>query len=210
MKKPLLSFDLTGTLATFSFCDSIYFEGLPRLYSAKHGISFEKAKNYLKECYDEVGDQEPDWYDITYWFKRFELGDGWYPFLNDLSPNIKFYPESKTVLEELSREYELILTTNACREFVDIETASIKKYFNKIISCVSDFGKVKKTAEFYLMLCQSINQKPGEIIHIGDNRQFDFVAPNEAGLQAIYLDRTMQSSGERTIHSLTELQTQLL
>ncbi|MFO8102188.1 MAG: HAD family hydrolase [Dehalococcoidia bacterium] len=210
MSSPILSFDLTGTLATFSFCDSIYFEGLPHLYSSKHGIEIEEAKGYLIKCYDEVGDQEPDWYDITYWFKRFDLGDGWYPFLEELSYNIRFDPQAEPVLARLATKYELIMVSNACREFLDVETASISKYFTRIISCVSDFGEVKKTPEFYLKLCQSINKKPEEIIHIGDNWQFDFVAPREAGLQAIYLDRTNESSGNNVIHKLSELKNALL
>lgn len=210
MNRPALSFDLTGTLATFGFCDSIYFEGLPRLYASKHGIEIEEAKSYLAGCYDEVGDQEPDWYDIKYWFKRFELGNGWYPLLNELSHNISFHPEAEPVLASLGKKYEIIMVSNACREFIDVETASIRSYFSRIISCVSDFGQVKKTSEFYTMLCQHIGKEPQEIIHIGDNWQFDFVAPREAGLQAIYLDRTKQASGDHVIHTLSELEDALL
>ncbi len=210
MNEPVLSFDLTGTLATFGFCDSIYFEGLPQLYARKHGIAIEEAKGYLMEFYDEVGDQEPDWYDIKYWFKRFELGDGWYPLLNELSHNIRFHTEAESVLARLAEKHELIMVSNACREFLEVETASIRKYFTRIISCVSDFGEVKKTPEFYLTLCQSIGKSPQEIIHIGDNWQFDFVAPREAGLQAIYLDRTKQALGDHVIHTLSELEDALL
>ena len=210
MTKQILSFDLTGTLATFNFCDSIYFEGLPQLYAARYDTGFEEAMRYLKECYDEVGDQEPDWYDITYWFKRFDLGDGWDSFLNDLSPNIKFYPETKSILAHLSKKYELILISNACREFLNVETTSIRKHFSRIISCVSDFSEVKKTPEFYTKACRLMELAPEEIIHIGDNWQFDFVAPREAGLQAFYLNRTKKHSGEHIIHDLSELEEKLL
>ncbi len=210
MTKQILSFDLTGTLATFSFCDSIYFEGLPELYAAKYNISFEETKRHLKECYDDVGDQEPDWYDISYWFKRFDLGDGWDALLNEFSHNVRFYSESESVLKELRQTYDLILITNACRPFVEVETDSISKYFTRIISCVSDFGEVKKTPQFYAKVCHLLKRSPKEITHVGDNWQFDFVAPKEHGLRAIYIDRSRKTTGEFVIHDLNELESRLL
>ncbi len=210
MRRQILSFDLTGTLATFSFCNSIYFKGLPRLYAAKYDISFEQSKKYLIECYDEIGDQQANWYDITYWFKRFDLGDGWNSLLNELSSNIEYYSESKLILEELNREYDMVLTTNACREFVEIETVDIKSYFTRIISCVSDFGEVKKTPEFYGKICRLLKRSPEEIIHIGDNWLFDYIAPKEHGLTAIYIDRSQETRGEFVIHNLNELKARLL
>ena len=210
MNRSILSFDLTGTLATFSFCDSIYFDGLPSLYAEKHGIEIDLAREYLVKCYDELGDHHADWYDITYWFERFDLGNGWYTLLKDLSHKIEFYPESKEVLTQLSLEYELILTTNACREFVEIETATIRNHFSRIISCVSDFGEVKKTPEFYGRICQFLGRNPEDIIHIGDHWQFDYVAPSEFGLTAFYLDRTGKRSGDHVIHDLSEIVSKLI
>ena len=210
MKKSILSFDLTGTLATFSFCDSIYFDGLPTLYAEKNGIAIDQAREHLKRCYDEVGDHHIDWYDITYWFDRLDLGNGWNMLLNDLSHNIEFYPESKAVLTELSQEYELILTTNACREFVEIETDPIRDHFSQIISCVSDFGEVKKTPEFYGRVCQFLDRDPEDIIHIGDHWQFHYVAPSEFGLTAFFLDRTGKRSGDYVIHDLSEMVAKLI
>ena len=201
---------MTGTLVTFNFCNSLYFEGLPKLYANKHGISFEESKKYLTECYDEVGDHEPEWYDTTYWFRRFELGNGWNDLLNELKPNIKFYQETASVLEELSRKYEMVMTTNACREFVSVEASSIEHYFSRIISCVSDFGEVKKTPEFFGKICRLLDRPPEEIIHIGDNWLFDYEAPRKHGLTAFYVDRTGEKNGEFIVHNLTELKSILL
>ena len=210
MKNRILSFDLTGTLATFKFCDSIYFEGLPKLYANKYGIEIGAARQYLVAAYEEVGDQEADWYDLPYWFDRFDLGNGWESLLNDLSHNIEFYPESKDVLSKLSEDYELILISNACREFLDVETSIISKYFSRLISCVSDFGQVKKTPEFYARVCRFLKLEPHEIVHIGDNWQFDYVAPTEYGITSYYLDRTGKQNGDFIIHDLCEIEAKLL
>jgi len=208
----VISFDLTGTLATFRFCDSIYFEGLPGLYASRHGREIQEAQEYLKRCYDEVGDREADWYDIKYWFSRFELGSDWDELLKDLSHRIEFYPETESVLAELSREYELILITNACREFLAVEMESLRGHFRHIISCVSDFGEVKKTSRLYGHICRQLGLRPEEVTHVGDHWHFDFVAPRECGLTAFYLDRTGASSqkGDFTITDLRELKDRLI
>lgn len=210
MKKSILSFDLTGTLATFRFCDSIYFEGLPKLYANKYEVEIEEARQYLEKAYDEIGDQEADWYDLTYWFDRFDLGNGWDSLLNELSHNIQLYPESENVLANLSKKYELILISNACREFLEIEISDIGKYFTRLISCVSDFREVKKTPELYSRVCDFLGLKPDELIHIGDNWQFDYIAPTECGITAYHLDRTRKNTGEFVIHDLSEIETKLL
>lgn len=210
MKREILSFDLTGTLATFKFCDAVYFEGLPRLYAERHGTRFEEAQAYLKSQYDTLGEEIAEWYDIKYWFNRLGLGEGWTELLRDFAPRIEFYPEAPDMLERYSREYELILITNAGREFMEIETAPIKKYFARTISCVSDFGEVKKTPDFYGRVCRSLGREPEEITHVGDHWQFDFIAPRGHGLRAFYLDRTGERDGEHIVHDLIELETRLI
>ena len=113
--KDVLSFDLTGTLATFSYCDAVWFEGLPELYAEKYNVPVDKAKEYLTEQYKMVGDQAPEWYDIKYWFGRFRLGNGWGKLLEQFSPRIEFYPEAKSTLQQCSQKYDLVLITNAAR-----------------------------------------------------------------------------------------------
>ncbi|MFA4835657.1 MAG: HAD family hydrolase [Dehalococcoidia bacterium] len=210
MEKGILSFDLTGTLATFKFCDAVWFEGMPRLFAEKNAISVDESREYLRQNYAELGDQVVEWYDIKYWFARFGLGTGWTELLEEFSHNIEFYPETSAVLEQYSRMYNLVLITNASREFVEVETASIKKYFSKIISCVSDFGEVKKTPEFYARVCESLGGEPSEWIHVGDHWQFDFLAPRGIGITSFYLDRRKESLGEFIIHDLSELESKLL
>ena len=210
MKNGMLSLDLTGTLATHKFCDAVWFDGLPRLYAVKNAIPLEEAREYLKKNYDEIGDEAVEWYDIKHWFNRFELGENWGQLLEDLSPHIEFYPEATEVLAELGQWYDLVLITNASREFVEVETASIKKYFSQIISSVSDFGEVKKTPEFYARVCRFLGQDPRDLIHVGDHWQFDFVAPRGAGITAFYLDRARKLTGDFILYDLSELKSNLL
>jgi len=205
-----LSFDLTGTLTTYRFSDLIWFEGLPRLFAEKNALPLNEAREYLKKHYDEVGDEAPEWYDIKYWFKRFNLGNGWRELLENFKSEAEFYPEVEDVLAKLSQKYEMILITNASREFVEIEIEPIKGYFKRLISSVSDFGEVKKTPQFYAKVCRSLGKEPRDLIHVGDHWQFDFIAPRQLGIEAIFLDRSGERKGDFIIHSLSELETKLL
>ena len=73
----ILSFDLDGTIITKKFVDTVWLEGLPKLYAEKNGLSLRKAKEYIFSEYEKIGDGRIEWYDIKYWFKKFNLGDNW-------------------------------------------------------------------------------------------------------------------------------------
>ena len=209
MARGMISFDLTGTLTTYRFSNQIWFEELPRLFAQKNHLDFEEARERLRRIYDEVGEESLEWYDLKYWFRRFNLGDGWCELLEKASPKVELYPESKRVLETLSRKYDLVLLTNAAREFVEVETREIKGYFRQIFSCVSDFGQVKKTPEFYLLVCRRLGIRPEELIHVGDHWKFDYLIPRQAGVRAFYLDRQGVSGGQFVLHDLQELEEKL-
>ena len=67
----------------------------------------------------------------------------------------------------------------------------IEKYFKKIFSATSDFGRVKREEDIYRMVCERMNVTPAEIIHIGDHREFDFEAPQRIGIRSYF------STGQR-------------
>jgi putative hydrolase of the HAD superfamily len=51
--------------------------------------------------------------------------------------------------------------------------------------------------------------KPEQVVHVGDNWQFDFIAPSEVGIQAFYLDRKRQMKYRESLANLVELTDQL-
>ena len=42
---------------------------------------------------------------------------------------------------------------------------------------------------FYLKICDDLKINPSEIIHIGDNKNFDYDIPRSIGIKAFLLDR---------------------
>ena len=202
----IASFDVEGTLIDHRFSDLVWERGIPELYARKEGIDFKGAKEYIKKEYDKVGEEKLEWYDIGYWFKRFNLGEDWKKLLSNYKREIFLYPEVLGVLENLSREYELVITSNSASEFISLETEKIKDYFTHIFSATSDFKQVKKTTDFYRKICDILEIEPKEMAHVGDHRNFDFIIPRKLGIMAFYLDRTGKGEGKFVVKDLKEFE----
>ena len=203
----VISFDLDGTLVELEFSEWVWSVGIPQLFAEKRGISFDEAKEIVEEEYRKVGDRSPQWYDIKYWFNFFQLNGHWKPLLNRFSHKIKPYPEVSKVLQDLSPNYRLIIISNAAREFIDIEVelAELRRYFSRIFSATSDFGQIKKTAEFYGGICQLLGISSQEMVHVGDHWEFDYIAPKGRGIKALHIDRSWSRRGDDVIRSVEEV-----
>jgi len=190
-KKKLISFDLDNTLIEPAYTTFIWEIGIPQLYAKKHNISASKAAQIVIAEYERVGDLNLEWYDITYWFKYFELPGRWENLLEEHRDKIRPFPEAKEVIEDLTKYYNLIVLSNAAREFVEVELkeARIENYFTRIFSATSDFRQVKKTPQFYKQICKIMEIEPSDTIHTGDHYEFDYLVPKSIGIKAFYLDR---------------------
>ncbi|MDP2908425.1 MAG: HAD family hydrolase [Nanoarchaeota archaeon] len=202
----IISFDMDGTIFDTNFDDVLWFEEIPRLYAEENKISFEKAKEACMKEYSRVGDEDLRWYDVKYWLEHFGLKKEFRHMMNDLKHRVKLYPEAKEVIKELSKEYKLIVISNAMREFTDIkmEVESVKDYFDRVFSVTTDFGIVKKEESVYREICKILKVKPQELVHIGDHYKFDYEIPRKAGIKAYYLDRKGEKEGENIVKDLKE------
>jgi len=203
----VVSFDVEGTLVTPDFSYAVWFEAIPEHYAEKNGIDFELARKTIEAEYGKVGDQRLEWYDVRYWFDKLGLGipD---PVMEKCSSRVCYYPEVKEVLASLSGRYKLVVASGSTRDFLSHLLQGIEPYFTRIFSSLTDYKQLK-TSEFYLKMCQTMGVKPGQVVHVGDNWQFDFVAPSEVGIQAFYLDRKRQTKYRRSLTNLVELTAQL-
>jgi len=208
----VISFDLDGTLIDWTFAESLWFDGISRLYAERWGLKPEKARQEITRRYDGVGMEKLEWYDINYWWKEFGLGGSWMDLVEQCRSNVRTYPEVHEVLEKLHRRFKLMVITNGARELaeVEIEQADLKDYIDWTFSATSDFGLVKKTGEFYLKILKAVGVSPAEVVHVGDKWIFDYLAPREAGIRAFFLDRDGKQSGEFVVRNLREFSRQLL
>ncbi|MCX8012355.1 MAG: HAD family hydrolase [Desulfobacterota bacterium] len=187
----VISFDLDGTLVDSTYVNLVWEKGIPELYALKNNLSLEEATKKIIAEYEKVGDGSLKWYDIKYWFEFLELPGNWNNLLQKYRNKVRLFPEVREVIEVLSKKFQLIVTSNAAREFVEIEIkeTGIGHYFSWVFSATSDFGQLKKTPQFYQQVCEIIRVNPLQVVHIGDHYEFDFLAPQKLGIKAYYLDR---------------------
>jgi putative hydrolase of the HAD superfamily len=207
----IISFDMDGTLVDAEFTDWVWGHGIPKLYAQKVGLSFEEARAFVTQEYLKVGEGAIEWYDIKYWFRFFELEESWRLVMEQYTDKIKVYPDVNHILERLGGRFPLVLTSNAGREFIDIEmeATGLWRYFSRIFSATSDFGQVKKTVDFYQQICQVLETRPQEIVHVGDHYEFDYLVPRSLGIHAFYLDRLGEQRGASVISDLKDLEERL-
>jgi FMN phosphatase YigB (HAD superfamily) len=203
----LISFDAEGTLVTPDFSQTIWHEAIPALYAQKRGLDFAQAKRCIVEEYGRIGDQRLEWYDIEYWFSYLGLGSS-EPVIQSCLNKIYYYPEVTEVLSSLASEYRLIVASGTPLELLYCLLQDIKPYFAQIFSSISHYKQVK-SPDFYLRICKEMGVKPGQVIHVGDNWQFDFLNAQEAGINAFYIDRSGRNHQE-SLSDLTQLKRLLI
>ncbi|MFH1649601.1 MAG: HAD family hydrolase [Candidatus Woesearchaeota archaeon] len=207
-----ISFDLDGTLADDSYDHTVWDEEMPKLYAKENGIAVEEAERFVfAEYYKaEYIEKISNWTDIRYWFQRLKLDD-WEGFLEKHHDKIKWYPDALSTLEELRKDFTLILATNASSELFKRKREELKlsKQFSHIFS-LEDFGEHrKKNDAFFNEICEKMDVKPDNVMHIGDSQGQDYDSAIEAGMYALLIDRSGKKQGEHVIHSLSEIKSRL-
>lgn len=199
-----ISLDMDGTLVNSRFVDKVWMEGMPLLYAEKHGLDFHEAKEYVVGEYMKIGSDKLEWYQLQYWIDKFQLKVNKDELLQSFEDEIEPYPEVRETLELLSENYELVVTSNAAREFIEIELDGLGHFFKETFSATSDFREVKKSPLVYGAVCKHLGAKPFEVMHIGDHYSYDYEAPLDAGLDALFLDRKGMRSGSEVVGDLRE------
>jgi putative hydrolase of the HAD superfamily len=203
----IISFDLDGTITTSDYADHVWLEGLPRIYAKEKNTSYRKAKQILINAYDAIGDHKSEWYDLSYWFIRYRLKTPWQNLLKQYTHYIQPYQDALYAVKKLAPRFPLIITSNAIREFIEIELQStvLTDYFYSIYSSLSDFKQVKKHPNVYQQICDVLQIETHDLIHVGDRYDYDYISPKKIGVQAYHLDRNQTNQRTSfTVFSLYE------
>lgn len=203
----VVSFDLDGTLTKQGFADRFWLEALPFVYAREKNVSVSEAKKLLFREYDRVGKESLEWYDPSYWFKRFDISYSWRKLIFDCRNTIEAYPDVLPTLEKLAGRFKLIILSNAKKEFIDVQLqeTGLNRFFTHVFSSVSDFGMIKRNVEVYRRVCSILSVDEEEMVHVGDDLVFDYETPRSVGIKAFYLDREKRVDGENVIYSLNSL-----
>lgn len=197
----VVSFDAEGTLASHEFSRTVWHEAIPALYAEKNGIGLAEAERVVFAEYDRIGDQKLEWYDIDYWFGHFELGPC-RPAIQGCESRLYYYPEVREVLSALAARYRLIVCSGTPVELLQPLLRGIGSHFVRAFSAPSHYRRLK-TPDFYRWVCSEMSVQPDEVVHIGDNWEFDFLNSRQAGMHAFHLDRS--GSNHESIADLTQV-----
>ena len=213
--KKVISFDLDGTLVNAGYGDMVWNHGIPIEYSKKYNISFQEAKTLIRGQYESVGDGDLLWYEIDYWLEKFHIPVSSEELLKRYESQIGPLLYAGEMLETLEQKYTLIIASNAARCFVEkeLDYTGFRHHFTHIVSATTDYKMVKKEERFYRRLCERLQMKPSEVVHVGDHPVFDYDTPSGLGIESYCLvseptddsDDISHLKGRRTIKSLREL-----
>ena len=203
-KLKIISFDVDGTLVDLEYNDLIWFKEIPELVAKKKKINFEKSLKYVSEEYTKLGEHNINWYDINYWITHFRLKVPPKKILEKYESQVKIFTEVIPLLEELKKSFILIVITAMPREYLTPKMKKLEKYFKFSFSALSDFKELKNS-EIYSKISKTLNVCPEQILHIGDHWEFDYLAAQKAGMNAIYLDRSNTKKEKFIIHNLGEV-----
>ncbi|MFH1770075.1 MAG: HAD family hydrolase [archaeon] len=122
----------------------------------------------------------------------------------------KPFPETIEVLDELKKDYKLVLISNTdCLSVPQLlEKFDLNKYFDEVVlSC--DIGSLKTDKEIFEMPLKKLKLKKTEVIMVGDSIPTDIEGAAKAGIAGILVDRRGTREFENKISSLTELKEKL-
>lgn len=205
MKIRVISLDATGTIVNDHYLDFVWLEVVPKLYAEKRNISLASAKGFVNQEYDRMSKDDIRWYLPEYWFKHFQLDRNPMDVFKEHKDLIEVYPEVPSVLETLSKEYDLIVASGLPKNLLEIALEDVRTYFRHTFSPVTDLGEVGKSVGFYNMICKTLDIKPQDMLHIGDNWDNDYAIPRKFGMMSLFLDRTGKRKGKYIVKNLREV-----
>ena len=60
-----------------------------------------------------------------------------------------------------------------------------------------------------MKICKILKVHSHEIIHIGDNKEFDYLSPQKVGIKSYYLNREKTEQGNHVLYSLSDIETRI-
>jgi putative hydrolase of the HAD superfamily len=195
----VISFDLDDTLSDSQFDELIWRTEIPKAYAKEKGMPFEQAYKEVTTEYKNLwGKAAGNWRDASFWLTHFGLKTTWEDLLQMVHHEIKHFDDVVPVLEELSKMFKLVIVSNAERKFIDakLKLSHIGKFFTKTYSASSDFNLKKKEAAVFRKVLEDFNITPEELVHIGDEEEYDVKVPKSLGMQAFMLCRTRDKKAD--------------
>ena len=116
---------------------------------------------------------------------------------------VELYPEVEACLQRLARRYRIASLTNGN---ADLKIIGLAHLFHTTVSA-HEHGTSKPDPALFHIACKQLECAPQQVLHVGDDPDFDVRGAINAGLQAVWINRTnVQWSGEDRPHEINSLE----
>lgn len=99
---------------------------------------------------------------------------------------VELYPEVLACLERLSGQYRIASLSNGNASLAQI---GLDHLFHATISAHA-YGTSKPDPALFHIACRELGCAPEEVVHLGDDIEFDVRGARRAGLHAVWINRT--------------------
>lgn len=110
---------------------------------------------------------------------------------------LTFFPHCESLLEQLSRHYQLATISNGN---ADVRRLGLEKYFKVIVSA-DEVGISKPDPAPFLAALERAGVEPQQALHVGDHPVDDIAGARAVGLHTLWFNRLgLEWSGEQPAH----------
>ena len=167
LPKPILMFDMDGTLLDLAFDDFIWNYCLPERYAQVHQCSFEQSQQMLSQFYSKYK-HTLDWYSSTQWTAKVDIDI--LKLQYEHRDKICVRTGCFELLQQLKTQgYRCWLLTNADLAGLQLklEKINLRPYFELMISS-EEIGHAKEEVAFWQKLQQRHPFDPTHSVFIDD------------------------------------------
>ena len=122
----------------------------------------------------------------------------------------KPFEDTIAALEDLKKDYKIVLISNTIGFSVNsvLDKYDMRKYFDEVaLSC--DSGYLKSNNKLFEDILKKLKVKKNEAVMVGDSIESDVKSAENAGINAILVDRRGKREYENKISDLSELKGKL-
>ena len=168
ISKPIIFFDMDGTLLDLAFDTYIWMQRIPERWAVEHQATLEQAKSQLYQYYLQF-QGSLNWYSSTFW--RQHIGVDAFAIQHEnrhlIAPRFGCF-ELLNALQNFGIEYWIVSNADQVTLDLKLENVPMRPYFNQVISSES-IGYPKEDQRFWQTLQQRYPFDASQVTFIDDN-----------------------------------------